>query len=205
MIAMNKQLLRKEIRARHEGMDARNTQSSLICHRILKSEVYQRAHVVAGYMPLPREADVTDVLQDALRSGKTLVLPLCESAPRMTLRRVASLEELVPGTYGILEPNADAPVIPVQAVDVLLVPLEGVDEAGYRLGKGGGYYDHLLAEASPMTIGCALSWQRVKALPREEWDVPLTACADWKGLHYFKNNDIGKEKHHGCKEEQAKD
>jgi len=205
MIAMNKRQLRKEIRARHEGMDARNTQSRRICHHILQSEVYQSARVVAGYMPLPQEADVTEVLQAVLRSGKTLVLPLCESASRMTLRRVAALEELIPGAYGILEPKADAPVIPVDEVDLLLVPLEGIDEDGYRLGKGGGYYDHLLAEASPMTIGCALSWQRVKALPREEWDVPLTACADWKGLHYFKNKDIGKEKHHGCKEEQAED
>lgn len=205
MIAMNKRQLRAELRARHEGAEARNAQSSLLCRHILQSEAYQKARVVAGYMPMSREADVTEVLQDVLRSGKTLALPLCGTAPHMTLRRVESLDDLTPGAYGIMAPQPNAPVISVQEVDLLLVPLEGIDGQGYRLGKGGGYYDHLLALAGPITIGCALSWQRVKALPWEEWDIPLTACADWRGLHVFQKQQIdGKEKYHGHEEEQEK-
>lgn len=182
---MNKRELRRELRALYEGQAARDAQSADICTHVLNSPAYEAASVVGGYMPLPREADITPVLLDALRRGKTLVLPLCGAAPHMTLRRVASLTDLVPGAYGIPEPSGDAPVVPVEQVDLLLVPLEGIDGEGFRLGKGGGYYDCLLPSARGVTMGCALSWQWTERVPREDWDVPLLACADATGIRWF--------------------
>lgn len=185
MTAMNKRALRRELRARHEGQAAREKQSAAICRHILNSPAYAAASVVGGYMPLPWEADITPVLLDALRMGKTLVLPLCDAAPQMTLRRVASLGDLVPGAYGIPEPSGDAPVVPVEQVDLLLVPLEGIDPEGFRLGKGGGYYDCLLPATRGVTMGCALSWQWTARVPRDAWDVPLLSCADASGIRWF--------------------
>lgn len=136
-------------------------------------------------MPMLREADVTEVLQDALRTGKTLALPLCGKAPCMTLRRVDSLEKLVPGAYGIPEPPADSEEISADRVNLLLVPLEAIDPNGMRLGKGGGYYDRLLAGKQVCTLGCALSWQQLAQVPRDPWDKQLDACADMTGIHFF--------------------
>lgn len=188
MTAMNKKALRQYLRTQHQGLAERDRQSLLLCRCIVESEMYRAARVIGGYMPLPREADITPVLQDALRQGKTLALPLCGDAPHMTLRCVRSLDELVPGAYGILEPRADAPMIPVQEIDLLLVPLEGIDRQGFRLGKGGGYYDCLLAAAEIPTLGCALTWQWMEAVPHEAWDVPMKACADCRSIHDFDNN-----------------
>ena len=188
MIAMNKKELRRYLRGQYPGADELERQSDLLCRNILKSGMYQSARVIGGYMPLPREADITPVLLDALRQGKTLALPLCGDAPHMTLRRVGSLDELVKGAYGILAPHQDAPVIPVQELDLLLVPLEGIDRQGFRLGKGGGYYVCLLSAARVPTLGCALSWQWTEAVPHEEWDVRLNACADCNGIHHFDIN-----------------
>lgn len=185
MTAMNKRQLRAQLRLCHEGREARDLQSTEICRHILNYPEYMDARIVGGYMPLPHEADITPVLLDALEKGKTLALPLCGEAPHMTLRAVSSMEELVPGAYGIPEPKADAPVIPVEEVDLLLVPLEGIDRAGFRLGKGGGYYDCLLSGAEVLTVGCAMSWQWMEQLPRESWDKPLSACADMVGIHFF--------------------
>lgn len=156
-----------------------------MCRHILASPWYREARVIGGYMPLEREADVTAVLTDALRSGKTLALPLCGAAPHMTLRRVRALEELVPGAYGIPEPGEDMEIIPVDALDLLLVPLEGIDPRGMRLGKGGGYYDCLLAGKDVRALGCALSWQWVDCVPAEPWDRRLSACAGADGVCYF--------------------
>lgn len=186
MTAMNKRELRAYLRSLHQGREVRDVQSAALCRHILASEEYKSARVIGGYMPMLREADVTAILLDALNSGKRLALPLCGRAPSMTLCRVASLDELIPGAYGILEPREDAPVVPVNEIDLLLVPLEGIDRDGFRLGKGAGYYDHLLAECPDIrSIGCALSWQWVEAVPRDEWDKPLAACADEHGIHYF--------------------
>ncbi len=182
---MNKRELRIHLRALHEGQAVRDAQSAAICQHILKSPAYAGASVIGGYMPLSREADITPVLLDTLRKGKTLVLPLCGAAPYMTLHRVASVTDLVPGAYGIPEPSRDAPIVPAEAVDLLLVPLEGIDPDGFRLGKGGGYYDYLLPKARGVTMGCALSWQWTERVPREPWDIPLKACADACGIRCF--------------------
>lgn len=203
MTAMNKREWRALLRSRHEGADARDAQSALLCQHILNSDEYKAAHVIGGYMPLPREADVLPVLRDALAQGKTLALPLCGQPPRMTLRRVNTLETLIPGAYGILEPRSDTEMIPVEQVDLLLVPLEGIDQDGYRLGKGGGYYDCLLAGAKIKTIGCALTWQWADHLPQDRWDQPLYACADKVGLHYFETEALNERKHKNGKEEEA--
>jgi len=163
----------------------RAAQSSAICSCILSSKEYRKASVIGGYVPLPWEADVMPVLLDALASGKKLALPLCGKAPEMSLRLVSSLEALVPGAYGIPAPAENTEIVDTETVDLLLVPLEGIDSEGFRLGKGGGYYDHLLAQSRVFTVGCAFSWQWVEGVPREPWDQPLSACADMQGMHYF--------------------
>lgn len=178
-----KAALRRYLRRMHRGEAARAEESGLICRHILASDWYRQTEVLGGYMPLKWEADITPVLLDALRSGRTLALPLCGPAPRMTLRRVASLEELVPGAFGIPEPREDAPAIPVAQVGLLLTPLEGIDPRGMRLGKGGGYYDRLLAGSAVRTMGCALSWQLAAHIPADPWDRPLSAWADCTGVH----------------------
>ena len=185
---MNKRELRQFLRAQHRGEDVRNLESTLLCEHILACSVFQSAQVVGGYMPLTREADVMPVITAALRQGKTLFLPLCDRAPHMTMHVVSSLEELRVGSYGILEPAADAPILPPEKIDLLLVPLEGIDHEGFRLGKGGGYYDRLLSLADIPTIGCALSWQWTEHVPREPWDKPLCACADYTGIRWFNRN-----------------
>lgn len=190
MTAMNKRQLRAHLRSLHEGKAVRAGQSTEICRHILSSSMYRNARIVGGYMPLAHEADITPVLLDVLGSGKTLVLPLCGTAPVMTLRKVSAMEELVPGAYGIMEPCSEAPIVALQDVDVLLVPLEGIDKAGFRLGKGGGYYDCLLSTAETVTIGCALSWQWVDEVPCEPWDKQLFACADMFGMHEFTQRHI---------------
>lgn len=182
---MTKAEWRKALRALHEGAAERDRQSALLCGHILASRLFADARVIGGYMPLAREADVTPVLNAALAQGKVLALPRCGQPPQMTLRRVSSLAELVSGPYGLLEPSADAPVIAPGEIDLLLVPLEGVDERGMRLGKGGGYYDCLLKEPCGAALGCALSWQKTKRLPADDWDKPLDALADQDGIHYF--------------------
>lgn len=186
MNRMDKQALRRAVRARFPGMEARARESGLICRHVKAWQDYQRAEAVAGYVPMPHEADIMPLLADVLASGKTLLLPRVEEgARRMTLRRVERLDSLVPGRWGIPEPPADAEIAPVEGA-LLLVPLEAVDRTGARLGKGGGYYDALLRDAETMTLGVALFSQWVDHVPREAWDQRLRAVVDHEGIHDFR-------------------
>ncbi len=195
----DKAALRKAIRALYPGQAARDAESAHLCRHILGSDEYRRARVIGGYMPLLREADITLVLQDILATGRTLALPLCGDAPHMTLRRVTSLDELVPGPYGLLEPAPTAPLIDPDRIELLLTPLEGIDPTGMRLGKGGGYYDCLLSGHEIPTLGCALTWQWTSCVPADAWDKPLNTCADMHGIHTFMKEGT----HDGNQEEKA--
>lgn len=183
---MTKAELRARLRADQPERAERDRQSALLCRHILNSNAYQRARVIGAYVPMAREADITPVLQDTLASGRILVLPRCLQATEMSLHRVTDLSDLVRGLYGLLEPSADLPVVQPSALDLLIVPLEGVDRRGMRLGKGGGYYDRLLAQADVPTLGAALRSNWVEKVPADPWDKPLQACADEQGIHDFK-------------------
>ena len=185
MQAADKAALRRAIRSRFPGEEIRRAESVAMCRHMLAWKPYRQAETVGGYIPLRREADVTAVLEDVLASGRTLALPRVDGEGSMTLRRVRSLEKLVPGAYGIPEPGGDTEIIPLAALSLLIVPLEGIDCRGMRLGKGGGYYDRLLADSHAMTLGAVMSWQWEEQIPSQPWDRPLRAAADRFGIHLF--------------------
>jgi len=189
MTAMNKAELRRMLRIRFEGENPRNEQSAHICRHIIESEIYKHARVIGGYMPMPREADITPVLRNALAQGKKLALPLCGLRPDMTFHLVDNLDILQPNVWRIPEPGENDPLVPMKEIDLLLVPLEGIDHDGYRLGKGGGYYDKALQNQAVFTLGCALTWQWTKEVPREAHDVRLNGCVDADGIHIFGTTD----------------
>ena len=181
----DKKALRRAIRQAFPGDAERMRQSECICGHVLAWGDYQKAGMIGGYMPMGHEADITGILLDALKCGKNLALPRCGTPPAMTFHRVNSLDELVPGAYGLMEPKADAPLVSPAEVDLLLVPLEAVDSHGMRLGKGGGYYDRLLSEYEINTLGVALEHQVVQALDTDAWDRPLKAAVTCRGVECF--------------------
>lgn len=183
---MNKREMREAVRARFPGQAERTRESECLCRLILESPVFEEAGTIAGYVPMNREADVLPVLLEAWKKNKTVLLPRVEGKGRMTLRRVRKLSDMSPGAYGIPEPKEDAPLEDPLSADLLLIPLEAIDWEGFRLGKGGGYYDRLLPLTRGLTLGCAMAHQQVERVPREEWDQPLNACAFADGLIFFK-------------------
>ncbi len=184
-MSTEKAALRKMLRARFAGEAQRNEESSRMCDLIASSSLFHDASVIAGYMALPWEADITKLMAFVMSQKKTLLLPRVENPHIMTMRKVFAMSELVRGSYGILEPSQDAPIIPCDDIELLLTPLEGIDREGIRLGKGGGFYDTLLTSMKGITLGCALSWQWVECIPADPWDVKLNACADSRMIHWF--------------------
>lgn len=190
MLTSEKAALRRAIRAAWPGEERRRAESAILCRHLLAWEPFCRARVVGGYIPMTHEADITPLLREVLASGRVLALPRCGQMPEMAFHQVGSLEELTLGRWGIPEPGESAPVIPPEALSLILVPLEGIDRRGYRLGKGGGYYDRLLAHTHAATVGVALSWQTVPRVPTAPWDKPVAALADIHGVRALRAGPI---------------
>ena len=112
------------------------------------------APILAAYWPMAGEPDVRPALTRWHEAGWRLALPQVNgrAAPLRFARWVPG-RPLVAGPLGTREPADGPECLP----DVLVIPCLGYDEAGYRLGYGGGYYDRTLA-------ALALAGQRFVAI-----------------------------------------
>lgn len=141
---------------------------------ILSRVVFQAGDAVAGVWALPGEPDLEPLWHRLHALGLRVVLP--ETPPRGQALRFRPWHpgcRMVAGRFATLHPEQD-PLPPAASPDLLFVPLLAFDEAGYRLGYGGGYYDRTLA-ALPQAraIGYGFSFQQVEAVPRGPFDIPL--------------------------------
>ncbi len=75
--------------------------------------------------------------------------------------------------YGIPEPLSDKIIYP----KILLVPLVAFDKNLNRIGYGGGFYDRYLKKIKKnkkiITIGLAYSFQKIKKVPVNKYDIKL--------------------------------
>mgnify|MGYP001190397056 CR=1 FL=1 len=138
---------------------------------------------LSGYLPIRSEIDPRPAM--AAHAGPVGV-PLIEGPGRpLDFRRWTPAAVLVPGPFGALVPESGAVLVP----RVLIVPLLAWDDAGYRLGYGGGFYDRTLAglrAAGPVTaVGLAYAGQRIAEVPRDGFDQRLDALVTEDGVRRF--------------------
>ena len=71
------------------------------------------------------------------------------------------------------EPAATCEEIPLNKFDLMLVPGVAFDLSGNRLGRGQGFYDRILAEASGIKCGVAHDFQLLEKIPAEPHDAKV--------------------------------
>lgn len=151
--------------------------------QLAQHPLFRRAKHISLYLPTDGEIDPRLLLRAAQRRGKATYLPVLSAWPRtkMVFQRVKPGEKLLPNRFRILEPRVNARrQRKVWALDLVLLPLVGFDDAGGRLGMGGGFYDRSLAYLArrqgwrkPTLLGLAHECQKVDRLAQASWDVPL--------------------------------
>ena len=152
--------------------------SALIAERVIGSAAFSRAQVLLGYSALAHEVDTDAILDAALAQGKRVALPCVVPQTRALVAYAIRdrARDLEPGPYGVLQPRQQtAARVPLETIDLVLVPGVGFDTAGRRLGHGLGYYDRLLPQLPQDTprIGLAFACQLVEQIPVTADDVPV--------------------------------
>jgi len=175
---MSRQDIRKEALSIRMKMDTGelNQLGSLIAQNLLKSDWYRNARCVHCFYGVTSKGEVPTVriLGDALASGKILVMPrVTDNDGGMEHIRVTNLELMQTGIWGIPEPVGDMRV-PVEEIELILVPGLAADLRGNRMGYGKGYYDRFL-ETAPQSIKAMLVPERFvyDSLPVKPHDVPV--------------------------------
>ncbi|MEY4385983.1 MAG: hypothetical protein RLY20_1266 [Verrucomicrobiota bacterium] len=146
-----------------------------LCARLMEQRIWKESRSVLLFSPLPQEPNIRPLLHDALAKGKTTALPRFN--PNLSSYEAAILtgsdRDFVKGKFGILEPSLSCRAMPMNRLDLVLVPGVAFDWHGRRLGRGKGFYDRLLAEVSGKTCGVAFDQQLVEVVPVEPHDVRL--------------------------------
>jgi 5-formyltetrahydrofolate cyclo-ligase len=154
---------------------ARREGSAQACERLRNQPVWKNARAVLFYAALPTEIDLSTVMIEALRDGKSVGLPRFsrEIGAYEAVQIRDAARDCAPGKYGIMEPLTACPHLPLNQLDLVLAPGVGFDATGRRLGRGRGYYDRLLAQIRGIKCGVAFDQQIVGQIPGEHHDVHM--------------------------------
>ena len=129
--------------------------------------------IVGGYFPFNYEIDVMEILEKFERQNYQISLPRIKKNSQMDFFQWSTKEPLVINKYGIPEPISQVITYP----NILLVPLVAYDKDLNRIGYGGGFYDRYINKIKKIkkiiTIGLAYSFQQVKEVPINKYDIKL--------------------------------
>jgi 5-formyltetrahydrofolate cyclo-ligase len=181
--------MRREILARRDLESDRPRRSRTIVERILNLPEYESASLLSAFVGVGSEVDTLPLIETALARGKRVAVPWVDGRV-LRLFDLASVGDLAPAPFGLLEPPADLradasrEVTPAE-IELFVVPGVAFDPNGGRLGHGRGYYDGLLAQArgSAPFVAAAFECQMVEQVPMTPRDVPVDAVATERALH----------------------
>jgi len=172
-----KAALRRKLRAefqRHSAVEMA-ADSAQIRVQLAQQDLWRKIRSILFYVPLPGEPDLWPLVAEALNAEKIVTLPryVASEDQYVACSIKDTVRDLRPGQYGILEPLDSCPPFDLNQLDLAIVPGIGFTLNGYRLGRGKGYYDRLLAKVSGIKCGVAFDWQTAVELAPEPHDIRL--------------------------------
>jgi 5-formyltetrahydrofolate cyclo-ligase len=191
----DRDLLRRQFRAQRRRLTPRDRieATARFAAVAVRNRLLRPRLRIALYMPHGGEADPAALLVAARALRCQIHFPIITNYrdSRMSFVRFECGDVLTCNRYGILEPSRRRTrQIPVRQLDLVLLPLVAVDEYGWRLGSGAGFYDrrfrHLRSGRlwrRPKLVGLAYDFQRIARLAPQPWDVPLDAVLTERDLY----------------------
>ena len=172
---MDKKELRELAKRQRREFKDKRSASAKIKETLLDLPEMKAAKTVALYCSLPGEVDTDLLIDELLKEGKEICVPLVRGK-QMLFIRIRSREDLTAkGSFGIREPLfEETSVVLPEMIDLAVFPGLAFDREGRRLGYGGGYYDRAFAHASGVPkIAVCFSCQIFDQIPTEEYDLKV--------------------------------
>lgn len=187
--------LRRDIRKVLSNLDDRwlRAASAEICLNLsgflAESEASESSCLLAWKNFFPGEIDLSSLIEEQLRKRRVF-LPRSDELGRMSFieLRQSWRDDLEPGPFGIPEPKLGSGAVYESGLashSSILVPGLVFDNAGNRLGRGGGFYDRFLGHGPyqrARKIGIGLSLQFVEAIPIEDHDIEMNWLCSERGV-----------------------
>ncbi len=155
-----KQELRVNCREKRQSLDpeAKKALDRGVAENVRRLKEYRPAKTLLIYMSTPIEVDTVQIIKNAWEDGKRVAVPRCIPDSRdMEFHYIDSLDCLAPGTFSVLEPSPDLPVVEDFNGCLMIVPGMQFDMKGYRIGYGKGYYDRYMVRFTGISAGICYS------------------------------------------------
>ena len=165
--------LRKQVLREMKAISQEQKQfiDQTLTERLLQHPFYQEAKIIATYLSFPHEFQTQELIEQALKDGKKVLIPKTYPKGRMDFV-VYNPQQLVKTSFGLLEPQGDLEVVDASQIDLIHVPGLAFTTEGYRIGYGGGYYDRYLEQFSGHTLSTIYPCQIQDFIP-ENHDIPV--------------------------------
>ena len=181
---MNKNELRKEIRSRKRQYTKEQLceLSAPIIDRLRNHPKLVAAETVMLYHSLPDEVFTHNFVDEMVKAGKKVVLPVVISETEMEIRCYTGEKDMAESSFHILEPIGEL-FTDYASIDFIAVPGMSFDAQCNRLGRGKGYYDRFFeGKTDCIKVGVAYELQVADQLPTEENDLPVEYLVAEKGV-----------------------
>ncbi len=175
-IRQYKQSIREESRRRRTEMEParRAERDRRIADNVRRLHQYAPAGTLLIYMSTPIEIDTKRIIENAWEDGKKVAVPRCIPETRlMEFHYITSFEDLRSGTFGVLEPDEDLPIVEDFSGCLMIVPAMQFDISGYRLGYGKGYYDRYMSRFTGVSAGLCYSEELRRHMYHGRYDKPV--------------------------------
>ncbi|MDE0424488.1 MAG: 5-formyltetrahydrofolate cyclo-ligase [Candidatus Poribacteria bacterium] len=184
---MERERIRAETLQRRDGLaqEVRSVLSRRIINFLVSWIQNEDFDTVMLYLSMKSEVETFSLLDILLHQEKIVCAPVVDTHQlELTPRQIRNPKtELVQHRYGLLEPNAACPILPVSQLQLIIVPGIAFDANGYRLGYGKGFYDRFLTKCpDAVRVGLAYQVQIVEDTCPQTWDLPVHYIFTEKGI-----------------------
>ena len=155
--------------------DDKSKKFRAIENRLFEFANFLEAKIALLYINGDNEVQTGNIIKRAYSYNKIVVLPAFDPKTfEMELMKVDKIaQELKSGPRGVPEPNATCcKIVPIDRIDIAIIPGIAFDEKGGRIGTGRGYYDRLIPKLAITTrkVALTLEEQIVPQVPMESHD-----------------------------------
>ena len=172
-----KRALRREVLAVRDALppEDRRARSEAIAPRFLALPEVADAGTVMAFWSFGSEVDTAPLIERLLADGRTTAMPRIEGTHVVPVAYRPG-DEVRETSFGAFEP-LEGRVLDATDLDLVVVPGVAFDDAGRRVGYGGGFYDRLLPGLRPgvPAIALAFSVQLVPEVPTGGMDSRVDA------------------------------
>ncbi len=130
--------------------------------RLFEFANFLEANIVLLYINSANEVNSQQIIKRCFDINKIVILPAFNTnTHEMQLMKVDDIDtDLSVGSRGILEPDdSRCNIVPIECIDIAIIPGIAFDEKGGRIGSGEGYYDRLIPQLTITTRKVALAFE----------------------------------------------